>query len=414
MEELQRITERLKALTGGKPAFNHFDALRSGTPKGSTIPNITDPVQREIASQVQRMQRLGAGNAAAPGTQATKTVLNSPRGTRFGVRGLAGGLNAAALGGQLLEEGLAGMDNEYGRKVAGARDQRENSLDALAGMGIGGVFNSAFREPSPKMGSLDGKRSVANMGGVSYDLSTPEGERGFSNARKDALKVQTDKGVMPGQLPSDYKETEAAAFSAAAGPATGTDTGSGDRESLRAAGGDPAMVAWAKANPELAARMVDKVDDRRNRGLEGKQSGYEAVRNELYPERAVLASEGNLGGFSVDDAVDGGMSSKEAEAIGSGGFVETVFDKGVQGESKITNNSAEKATDLLNNYKAQLSGNLEPFAETVIPSQSQNPVTFGGDGTPIDSETQLGKVIPDFTGKMDGLNKNISNRFRAF
>ena len=203
--------------------------------------------------------------------------------------------------------------------------------------------------------------------------------------------------------------------------ATGTDTGSGDREVLREEPRvaqtddmDANMRAWAAANPTLAKRMVDKVDARRNKGLEGKQSGYETVRDTVYPERKVLAAEGNLGGFSVDDAVDGGMSSKEAEAIASGGFVETVFDKGVQGESKITKNSAGEAQDLLKNYQAQLSGNLSPLVEDGIPSESQNPRIANTDYTPIDSEIELSKAVPNFAGKMDGLNKNMSNRFRAF
>ncbi len=247
---------------------------------------MSDALTRGVNTPKARMgMKLPArGFPAAPsipGPAATHTVWNAPRGTRFGARGLAGGLNAAALGGQLLEEGLAGMDNDYGRKVASARDQREGSLDELAGMGIGGVFNSAFRAPSPEMGSLNKKRSVANMGGVSYDLSTPEGERGFSNARKAALKEQTKKGVMPGQLPSDYKQTEAAAFrgAAAAGDPqtesiramTGTDTSSGLRDAPPKELSE-GMRIWAEAHPELAALAYAKGS---------KQSGYDTIEKTL-------------------------------------------------------------------------------------------------------------------------------------
>ena len=346
-----------------------------------------------------------------PGASATKTVLNSPA-----LKGLAKNVGRAtsltalpeALG--LVEGGLAGMDNEYGRKVAGARDQRENSLDALAGMGIGGVFNSAFREPSPEMGSLDGKRSVANIGGVSYDLSTPEGERGFSNARKDALKVQTDKGVMPGQLPSDYKETEAAAFR---GAATGTNTSTSRRDDPRNAEyikqrsaltadstdaerkvvQDAGMAAWAKANPGLVRGVMEGGS---------KQSGYDVIQKAAGLENSAVSN------YDADQTFTGKDIKEE--------YRQNLGDSGIEGITDAQTNAGadKKAQDFLKNYEAQISGKLSPLVENGIPSDSQNPRIANTDYTPIDSEIELSKVVPDFAGKMDGLNKNMSNRFRAF
>lgn len=114
---------------------------------------------------------------------------------------------------------------------------------------------------------------------------------------------------------------------------------------------DAGMTAWAKANPGLAAKMVAKQDKRLETNPNFKQSGYEVVRNELYPERAALAAEGNMGDFSVRDAIDGGMSPENAGTIGSGGSVETVFEPG---KDPVTTSAPQQAFDLLTSYKKGL------------------------------------------------------------
>ena len=129
--------------------------------------------------------------------------------------------------------------------------------------------------------------------------------------------------------------------------------------------------------------MVDKVDARRNRGLEGRQSGYETVRDTLYPERAALAAEGNLGGFSARDAVGGGMSAQNAINIASGGSVETLIDG--DGVTQVSS-APGKAKALVNKYKKDI---INTPAESLPPSLTQNPTPLGGDGTPIDSEAEL-------------------------
>ena len=392
---------------------------------------------------------------AIPGVGATKTVLNSPA-TKGVVK--AGGRKLPVVGG-LINAGLATYDvsqgadpmRAYGRAATemagGALGAGAAGLLAIpSGPGAvaagaagytggayaaGAGFDALFPD-GPKVGSLDGKRSIANLDGVSYDLSTPEGERGFNNARKARSKGSPvlssqevpvgafgdirskfdsamDPSLQSNNVPAGAFGDIVDKFNNAMSPpsesqikfevptlaATGTDTGSGDRESLRE---DPraappkelsaGMAAWAAANPKLAKRMVDKVDARRMKNPEYTQSGYDTVRETVYPGNAALAAEQNQGDFSVRDAVGGKMSPEEAGAIASGGFVETVFDKGVQGESTITNDSAEKATNLLSNYKKGLIGKA---AGEVEPSAIQNPITPGGDGTPDGAVSELQK-----------------------
>ena len=141
-----------------------------------------------------------AGQLLNPsGIQQITTNLKVPGGGKLVGRG-----NAAAVGGALLETGLASMDNEYGRKVKAARDQREGSLDQLAEMGIGGVITSAFQPPKTSTNPFDGlageavrgamvvkgqdtsgidaarsgKPVVRNGGGKYFKIATPEGQRG--------------------------------------------------------------------------------------------------------------------------------------------------------------------------------------------------------------------------------------------
>ena len=174
--------------------------------------------------------------------------------------------------------------------------------------------------------------------------------------------------------------------------ATGTDTGSGDREVQRSAPPkelSAGMAAWAAANPELAKKMVDKVDARRMKNPEYTQSGYDPVREVVYPGNAALAAEQNQGDFSIRDAVGGKMSPEDAGTIASGGFVETVFDNGVQSPSTSSNDQEKKSIDLLNNY---ISKNKPAVIESTIPSQAQGVAPVGGDGTILDSELEIGKA----------------------
>ena len=270
-----------------------------------------------IISLTERLKQIVPG-LQVPGAAATKTVLNAPKGAakRIPVVGpmIDMGLAtydvtqgsdpiraytrmATEMAGGALGAGAAGMlalPTGPGAAAAGFAGYMGGS--AAAGAGYDALFPEGIR-----VGSLDGKRSIGNMNDTSYDLSTPEGAAGFDKARKAALEVQTDKGIVPGQLPSDYKEAEAAAFRAAAKAgdpqtpeirqitaATGTDTSTSRRDDPRNADyisarsaltpessaadiksvEDAGMAAWAKANPGLVAEAV-------RRG--SKQAGYDVL-----------------------------------------------------------------------------------------------------------------------------------------
>ena len=250
------------------------------------------------------------------------------------------------------------------------------------------------------------------MGGLipGVEMLLPDQEPIIKKPRFADLRGSATPGSM---TPATDNSAADKAFADAAKFQAGTDTGSGDREVTRVAQTDNMsdnMKIWAAANPELAANLVKKVDERRMNSPEYTQVGYDQAKKQVDPSYDPSVRSQNFGPVANGEVYGRNLDLQGTTGVGP---VEdgALYADMISGKEKP---NADKASDLLNNYKAQLSANLEPFAETVIPSQSQNPVTFGGDNTPIDSELELSKVIPDFTGKMAGLNKNMSNRFRAF
>jgi len=237
--------------------------------------------------------------------------------------------------------------SEY--RFYGPSDNPANKGSAAVNLDIGGMWNNLVKQygsntsdPTkvgqqsfernppvtaakiPVAPSADTKQEPYTVMGVTYDPASGQA-------------IQPDTGEI---APGGYSI-----------PASGTDTSSGNREALRSAGGDPAMVAWATANPELAKSMVATQDRRLETNPDFKQSGYTAVRDHLYPERAVLAAEGNMGDFSVRDGMTMGMSPENAGTIGSGGSVETIFEPG---KDPVTTSAPQQAFDLLTSYKQGL------------------------------------------------------------
>jgi hypothetical protein len=369
----------------------------------------------------QRLQRLVPGRAAAPGAvpgaSATKTVLNKPEPRKAGSNSVMDfiqdnifytpekkqEINNALVESQSKNPAMLRPDPINLRDVAGTAT---GVLGALGGAALGMEPTLEGGLTAIEGGFREGKKAGQKLFDDTLGAAGIQAKPQFADLRGSAT---------PGSvIPATDNSAADKAFAAAAG----TDTGSGDRESLRevprsappkelSAG----MAAWAAANPELAKKMVDKVDARRMKNPEYTQSGYDPVREVVYPGNAALAAEQNQGDFSIRDAVGGKMSPEDAGTIASGGFVETVFDKGVQSPSTSSNDQEKKSIDLLNNY---ISKNKPAVIESTIPSQAQGVAPVGGDGTILDSELEVGKAIPDFTGKMDGSNKNMSNRFRAF
>ena len=80
------------------------------------------------------------------------------------------------------------------------------------------------------------------------------------------------------------------------------------------------------------------------------------------------------------------MSAQNAINIASGGSVETLIDAD---KATQVSSSPGKAKALVESYKKSIIG---APAEALPPSATQNPQPMGGDGTPIDSETELQKA----------------------
>ena len=378
-------------IPSGRRAF--FDAKTGETDK----PFISDTGYSISPSGKSRIEKR-VPQPYIPGASSTKTVLNKPEARKAGGNPVMdfftdnfGPREVNITPGTELKYTPSSMDTKV-REVENAIGQfvpdfikdfgNEQGKKGFAEALIPGAVMNA-----PGLGGLLPRTLAGGAAGVIAPMAIP----GAAVKSKTKTPIKGFDTLTP-------EETSQALRMA------GTDTSSGNREVTRVAqtdNMDDNMKAWAAANPELAKRMVAKTDKRRETNPDFKQSGYEAVRNELYPGNAALAAEQNQGDFSVRDAVGGKMSPEEAGAIASGGFVETVFDKGVQGESKITNNSAEKATDLLSSYKKGLIGKAGGESEA---SELQNPVVPGGDGTPDGAINELQeKTVYEAPASMIGL-----------
>ena len=378
---------------------------------------------------------------AIPGVGATKTVLNSPA-----TKGLvkAGGKRMPVVGG-LINAGLATYDVSQGADPLRAYGRAATEMAGGAlGAGAAGLL-AIPSGPGAAVAAGAGYMGGSTAAGTAFDALFPQTvnpvvpeKKPSSSSSEKAKKVPAgafgdivnkfDRSMAPSNVPAGAFGDIVNKFDNAMNPssapeikfelptfaATGTDTGSGDREvgrsdprnaeyinqrsaltadstdAERKVVQDAGMAAWAKANAKLPEAALARGS---------KQSGYDVIQNAVGLENNAISN------YDADQTFTGKDIKEE--------YRQNLGDSGIKGitDAQTGAGADKKAQDFLKNYKAQLSGNLESFAETVIPSQSQNPVTFGGDRTPIDSELQVGKAIVDFKGD---LNKNISNRFRAF
>ncbi len=323
----------------------------------------------------QRLQRLVPGRVApaAPGTAATKTVLNKPA-PRPELKYTPSPMDTKV---REIESAIGRFVPDF-IKDFGREQEKKGFAEALL---------PAAMSAAPGLGGLLPRAVVGGAAEAIVPIAIPGKEVVSEKPRFADLRGSATPGSMTpatDNSAADKAFSDAAKFQAER--STGTDTGSGDREVTRVAqtdNMDDNMKAWAAANPELAQRMVDKVDARRNKGLEGKQSGYETVRDAVYPERAVLAKEGNQGSFSARDAVGGGMSAQNAINIGSGGFVETLID----GDKATQVSSAPGKAQAF--AAKRIKQQIDAPGGALPASEIQNPIIPDTDGTPVDSELEL-------------------------
>ena len=342
---LQTMTERLRALTSGKPEFNHFDALRSGTPKGSKVPNIADPVQREIAAQVERMKRLGMSKGQVPGTEATKVVQNAPKvdtGTGMG----AGLLRSAAQ--------IVGFEGAR----ALAQSAGTPGQSRMSGLGIAGpapVYQTPFNDVTPEQvaadkarraGQTDLQRVTGDLSGKDEPLPSTYTVMGVEYDSASGQAIQPDTGKI---APGGYSV-----------PASGTDTSTSRRDDPRNADyisardaltpessaadiksvEDAGMAAWAKANPGLVAEAV-------RRGP--KQAGYDVLKEIAFeevaaPEARELTEADMTSYDSLETFKPSGMAARDRQDPTAGGV--KLEDAQVL-EGAIPQNAAEKADEFV-------------------------------------------------------------------
>ena len=327
---------------------------------------------------------------AIPGVGATKTVLNAPKAAATGAA-KAGALRTAgkALGPLGAVETvlsipgsgpLAGTDAEY------------NPGPLLKMTGEFPYIHMRGSEQNPE------RAGMSNLGADYKQQEQQLANEALIFTGQQNRKKQLAAGGVPGQLPSDYKETEAAAFRAAAEAgnpqtpqirqitaATGTDTGSGNREVTRVAQTDDMdanMRAWAAANPELAANLVKKVDARRMNNPEYTQVGYDQARQQADPSYDPNARSQNFG--PVADAGEYGRNLRLMGTEGRG----PVADGGLYADM-ISGKEKPNAQTFKDKAMKKI---IDAPAEALPPSTTQNPTPAGGDGTPIDSEPELRKA----------------------
>ena len=163
------------------------------------------------------------------------------------------------------------------------------------------------------------------------------------------------------------------------GDARGVDTSTAQRESLRTAPEDERMTAWAKANPELAQKVLNK---------KTKQAGRGAIEKEILGRGA---TETDMASYDKDETF---LPSEipMADRNMTKGF----GDRKGSTKARTGTTPDQESQNLLNQYMSDVKGQ---FADLAAPSAVQNPIPSGGDGTAIDSQLELSKkagaLVPD-------------------
>ena len=353
------------------------------------------PLKPVPAAQLSTKQLLQG--VSGPGVTPVKTVLNKPgaaaaAATAAGAKGAGGVLGATntLIGGSFGAATLAGMSP--GSTPLAGTDAEFNPGPLLKGSlqfpfihtkGSAGYEAAGAAEPMQPI-----MRNIVNMGGVSYDVSTPEGKAGYDAAQAAGLKAQggtTPKALL--SVPNDYKATEAAAFEAAAEAgdpqpnfiraAAGTDTSTGLRDRGPAASEfvgkeDEAMAIWAKANPKLAQAMVEKVERARVNSPDFKQTGYDAVKKYLDPSYDKDARSQTFG--PVANAEEYGRNL----ALQGTGGIGPVSDAGLygdllEGKEKPNTQTFKTAKEKVQKRLSTTTDKSNETAAALPPSVTQNP-----------------------------------------
>jgi hypothetical protein len=239
---IQRVTVQIqnaqKQLTGASP--------NKALPAGRTTPTGRPSTRRTLkAAQLER---------AKQGTKGTTTRTGQPAGSanrKFG----ANVVDAATQRAQ-RSSAVRGVGRNALRIGKGAISGRGGALtlsEALKPV-TNRIAKEAVRGAKVVSGQPNsGKRKIKNVGGTSYDISTPAGRRGYDKAIRS--KYPTTANTKTVKKSRDY-QAEAKAKAKAQSQAKSKpakDRGKRDYGSKEAN-----LAAWAKANPKLAKRLEEK------------------------------------------------------------------------------------------------------------------------------------------------------------
>ena len=318
----------------------------------------------------QRLQKLVPGRPApaaapAPGTAATKTVLNKP-GARPDLKYTPSPMDTKV---REIENAIGQFVPDF-IKNFGREQEKKGFAEALL---------PAAMSAAPGLGGLLPRTLVGGAAEVITPMAIPGKQIALQKPRFADLRGSATPGSM---TPATDNSAADKAFSDAAKFQAGTDTGSGDREVSRVAqtdNMDDNMKAWAAANPDLAANLVKKVENRRMNTPEYTETGYDQAKKQLDPTYNRDVSATNIG-----PVADGATYARNIGLQGTGG-IGPVADGGLYADM-IGGKQKPNAQSFKDKAMKQI---IDAPAESLPPSTTQNPTPAGGDGTPIDSELEL-------------------------
>ena len=353
-----------------------YKALPPGNTGGQLVKPPMDP--GSLVRQGIEPVRVRVENAA-PGTASTRTVLNKPGSIVKYTPKLPKGFIKGKIGPTTLKGGL--VETAIGLVA-------QPAIDFMGREAVRGAQVVTGQDTTGFDNFNAGRPVVKNVDGTSFNIATPEGMSGYqkvmrAGGKKSEPKFKPNEEVTPitGFDTLTPEQTTSALKMA------GTDTSSGDRESLRTAPEDERMAAWARANPELAQQVINK---------KTKQSGRAAIEKELLGR---AATETDMAGYDKDETFLPSEIPMEDRNMTKG-----FGDRTGSTKARTGTTPDQESQNLLNQYMSDVKGQ---FAELSAPSAVQNPIPMGGDGTAIDSQLELSK-------KAGALVPEMANAYKRY
>lgn len=198
--------------------------------------------------------------------------------------------------------------------MLGARGQNfgiiDKPMDKLTGEVVRGAMTVLGKDTENFSKYLDGQPVVKNIGGTSFNVSTPEGQRGYKKAIEAGKEPSTPK-------PSTTKPIQAA----------GLDTGTGQKDVK-----DP-MAIWAEKYKDTLAPKVKP-----------GQAGYDTIQDVLgtstQDQRDAVSDRMVMGGNAAESMAGAKGANLEVVIDGAGPETVTINPQGFKDDAmaKVMNN----------------------------------------------------------------------------